>query len=74
MKITGATSLLELQKLVHDENLDISCCFVGSAGCFRSLVVGPSEDDEHKPASGVGLGRDLGEAVAAAYENYRRVR
>ena len=74
MRISGATCLLELQQLIKTENLNVSCTYVGSADAYRSIVVGPSAADNTEPVSAVGIGRDLGEAVSQAYENYRRAR
>jgi hypothetical protein len=62
--------MLELQHLVVTRKLDIHINYVGSAGCFRATVVGPSALDETKPVSCVGIGRDLGEALANALRNF----
>lgn len=70
LKVTGATSLLELQKSVRQIGLDIHINFVGSASCYRCVVVGPSKDDATQPKSASGIGRDLAEAIAAALNNY----
>lgn len=70
MKVTGATCLLELQKLIRDIGLDVHINYVGSMACYRCVVVGPSKDDTTKPKSASGIGRDLGEAMAAALSNY----
>lgn len=70
MKITGATSLLELQQLVLARKLDLHVNYSGLNGCYRATVVGPSALDETQPVSAVGIGRDLGEALANALYNF----
>lgn len=74
MKITGATSLLELQRLIISQNLDVHVNYVGSAHCFRCVVVGPSKDAPVEPFSATGIGRDLGEAVADAFTKFEEER
>lgn len=68
VKITGATSLLELQRVVYQNDLDVNIKFIGSMACYRCIVTGPCNAVEPKSASG--LGRDLGEALAAGLNNY----
>jgi hypothetical protein len=70
VKVTGATSLHELQQLVLSRKLDLHVNYVGSAACYRCVVVGPSALDEMQPLSVTGLGRDLGEALANALQNF----
>ncbi len=74
MKITGATSLVELQRLVRDSNLSIRVHYTGSAACYSVLVVGPSKVDETEAATARAIGRTLGEAVAKAVELYEETR
>lgn len=66
-KITGATSLLELQKLLSDMNASVTVDYTISAGCWRASV---SKRDDVFNTHYVGIGRDVGEAIANALHNY----
>ncbi len=65
MKITGATSLLELHNFLWKEDIKLTLDFVISAGAWRASV-----GRKHGTKMWIGLGRDISEAIANAYCAY----
>jgi hypothetical protein len=70
VKVTGATTLRELQQLVVAGPLDVHLAYLGSAAAFRAQVIGPKFADPTTPASGLGIASNLGDALAKAFSDY----
>jgi hypothetical protein len=73
VKITNATSLLELQSFVREHEISVRVDYVVSAACYAAVVVGPSKHDETEATSARAIGRTLGEAVASAIDKYEEL-
>jgi hypothetical protein len=64
-KVTNATSLLELQRILHNEDITLRVDFVNSAGAWR-CTVGRTGGTK----TWAGIGRTVGEAMQCALVAY----
>ena len=64
MKITNATTFLELQTFLRDEEVSLSLDYVGSANAFRAQLRGYESDG--KPFTIISIGREIGEATQSS--------
>lgn len=70
MKFNGATSVLELQRYLNDNRLDMQVVFVSSARAWRVTIAGGDVNYRGEQQTWIGIGRVIGEAMQNAVDKF----